>query len=223
MPDFLEYSASGAVCIVTDDGTAATTALSKALAAENWQVVILSLPHSLIPANLHLNGVARLQLEDVSEEKLQTVLTEIRNRYGAIGAFIHLTPPRVGSLFGTAEYVLVKFAFLMAKHLKPHLTQRGSAARPCFMTLTRLDGAFGTLVEADYSVIMGGLFGLVKTLSLEWDNVFCRSVDVHPHTPDEQVAAYVLAEMHDPNRLLTEVAYGTPGRTTLIAATHGAQ
>ncbi len=223
-PDFLEFSASGAVCIVTDDGTAATTTLVKALSAASWQVITLSLPFTLIPANPHLNGALRLQLEDVSEASIQQVLKDIASRYGAISAFIQLTAPRTGGLFDATDKALVKFAFLMAKHLKPYLTQTDRAtARPCFMTVTRLDGALGTSGEADYGVITGGLFGLVKTLSLEWDGVFCRAVDVHPDTRSEALAACVLAEMHDPNRLLTEVAYGTRGRTTLVAATNGAQ
>ena len=89
------------------------------------------------------------------------------------------------------------------------------------MTVTRLDGALGTSIDHDYGVILGGLFGLVKTLNLEWNTVFCRAIDVTPDASGDQIAAYVLAEMHDPNRLLTEVGYGTQGRTTLMARTNG--
>ncbi len=222
-PDFLEFTVSGDVCLVTDDGTIATATLAKALTAEGWQVVTLSLPYTLIPANPQLNGAARVQLDDVSEDSLQKALTLITDRYGKISAFIHLSPPRTGSLFDATDKALVKFAFLMAKHLKPHLTRTNITARPCFIALTRLDGALGTSVEADYGVSTGGLFGLVKTLSLEWDSVFCRAVDIHPNTSGDQIAAYIQAEMHDPNRLLTEVAYGTRGRTTLVAQPNGVQ
>ena len=221
-PDWLEFTVTGAVCLVTDDGTPAVAALAAALTKTGWQVVTLSLPTALIASNPHLNGAARVQLEDMSEESLKTALTAITSRYGAIGGFIHLNPARLGSLFNEADKALVKFAFLMAKYLKPHLTPLNSlTGRPCFITLTRLDGALGTTVEADYGVIAGGLFGLVKTLSLEWDGVFCRAVDVQPSASGDQIADHILAEIHDPNRLLTEVAYGTRGRTTLTAHTNG--
>jgi len=220
-PDFLEFAVSGDVCLLTDDGTAATTMLAKALTAEGWQVVILSLPYTLIPANLQLNGAAQVKLDAVNEDSLQNALTMIANRYGTISAFIHLSPARTPLLFDATDTALVKFAFLMAKYLKSHLTRKSITPRSCFITLARLDGALGTSVEADYGVNTGGLFGLVKTLSLEWDSVFCRAVDIHPNIGGEQVAAYMLAEMHDPNRLLTEVAYGTQGRTTLVAHLNG--
>jgi acyl transferase domain-containing protein len=221
-PDWLDFTVTGAVCIVTDDGTSAVPALVQELTKTGWQVVTLSLPTTLIPSNPHLNGVAQVQLEDASEESLKAALTTITSRYGAIGGFIHLNPARDGLLFNAADKALVKFAFLMAKYLKPHLSALNSlTGRPCFITLTRLDGALGTTVETDYGVIAGGLFGLVKTLSLEWDGVFCRALDVHPSTSSDQIAHYILAEIHDPNRLLTEVAYGTRGRMTLTAHTNG--
>jgi acyl carrier protein len=221
-PDWLDFTVTGAVCLVTDDGTSAVPALVQALTKTGWQVVTLSLPTTLIPSNPHLNGAAQVQLEDVSEESLKAALTAITSRYGAIGGFIHLNPARAGLLFNAADKALVKFAFLMAKYLKPHLTALNSpTGRTCFITLTRLDGALGTTVETDYGVIAGGLFGLVKTLSLEWDGVFCRAVDVQPSTSSDQIAHYILAEIHDPNQLLNEVAYGTRGRMTLAAHTNG--
>jgi acyl transferase domain-containing protein len=221
-PDFQEFKVSGAVCLITDDGTEAAAAVAKILSAEGWQTVILSLPQAMIPANPHLNGTARMQLQDVSEASLQGALTAIQNQYGTIAAFIHLSPPTNGTLFSKNDKALVKFAFLMAKHLKPYLTHtNGTSARKSFMTVTRLDGALGTSIDHEYGVILGGLFGLVKTLNLEWNIVFCRAIDVTPDASGDQIAAYVLAEMHDPNRLLTEVAYGTQGRTTLMARTNG--
>ncbi len=215
-PDYQDFTGSGAVCLITDDGTTTVNALSGALSEQGWKVVILSLPATMIPASSHLNGTTRVQLDTLDESSLQTALSAITRQYGSIGAFIHLNPAGRGTLFDERDRALVKFAFLMAKHLKPLLTHtNGSTDRKCFITLTRLDGALGTSVDHDYSVITGGLFGLVKTLNLEWEQVFCRAVDVSPAASSEQIAAYLLAEMHDPNRLLTEVGYGTQGRTTL--------
>jgi polyketide-type polyunsaturated fatty acid synthase PfaA len=217
-PDFQAFTASGEICLITDDGTTTAETLSSALSSQGWKVVILSLPAAIVPSANHLNGTVRIALDSLNETSLQNALSAITKQYGPIGAFIHLNPARHGALFDEHDKALVKFAFLMAKHLKPMLTQAGgSGNRRCFITLTRLDGALGTSVDHSYSVITGGLFGLVKTLSLEWDRVFCRAVDVSPAASSEQITAYLMAEMHDPNRLLTEVGYGTQGRTTLTA------
>ena len=56
---------------------------------------------------------------------------------------------------------------------------------------------------------------LTKTLNLEWPQVYCRAIDVHPGYDAQQTAAYIVAELHDPNRLVTEVGYGNHGRVTL--------
>ena len=86
------------------------------------------------------------------------------------------------------------------------------------MTVTRLDGEFGLSDRADFTPINGGLFGLVKTLNLEWEAVFCRAVDLSPTLDTEQVVRNILAELHDPNRLITEVGYTENERSTLAVA-----
>ena len=83
------------------------------------------------------------------------------------------------------------------------------------MTVTRLDGALGLSGSADLGVIGAGLPGLVKSLSLEWEEVFCRAVDVAPILAAEDAAQAVIAELDDPDRLLVEVGRGPAGRVTL--------
>jgi hypothetical protein len=141
----------------------------------------------------------------------------------------------------------------MAKHLKSSLTAAAREGRSCFMTVTRMDGALGLsqrpgAFEATSGLAAGGLSGLVKTLNREWsgstsgmgfarsgspdpelgvfcrgNGVFCRTVDLAPDLDRIQAAEIVLAEFHDPNRLLLEVGYGPSGRVTLeaVAGDHG--
>jgi NAD(P)-dependent dehydrogenase (short-subunit alcohol dehydrogenase family) len=154
----------------------------------------------------------------VDERPNPAVVPNDRRKRILQAGFIHLNPAGRGALFDEQDKALVKYAFLMAKCLKPALTHvNGTGERKCFITLTRLDGALGANAGSDYSAIAGGLFGLVKTLALEWDQVFCRAVDVPPDATGDQIAARLIAETHDPNRLLTEVGYGSHGRTTLAA------
>jgi hypothetical protein len=82
--------------------------------------------------------------------------------------------------------------------------------------VAHLDGKFGLGGDVEYSPISGGLFGLVKTVNLEWENVFCRGVDISPQLGGERTRAIVAAELFDPNRRLAEVAYSPSGRATLV-------
>ena len=113
------------------------------------------------------------------------------------------------------QKALVKLIFLAAKHLKPALTAAGMQGRAVFMTVTHLDGAFGLGQENDFNPVMGGLFGLVKTLNLEWESVFCRALDLHPTLSAGQQIGCILAELYDPNRLVVEVGYNLIERLTL--------
>jgi len=86
-----------------------------------------------------------------------------------------------------------------------------------FLTVTRLDGALGTGQEHTLGVVAGGLPGLVKTLRLEWEDTFCRAVDLSPRLDSHTAAAHIVAALHDPHRGLAAVALGRAGRTTLVA------
>jgi acyl transferase domain-containing protein len=210
-PDFLEFELpAGHVCLITGDGSEITKELARELTANEWPVVLLNL----------LNG--ENLIDDLSEEHLQKQLATITSEYGPVGIFIYLNPARFRtSLNQETEKSIIKYIFLMAKHLQPSLTQATSQfqhGRAAFMTVTQLDGAFGTNLrqETVSSAISGGLFGLTKTLYQEWPAVFCRAVDLSPALDTEQVVSSIMAELHDPNRLLVEVGYGPDGRVTLV-------
>jgi len=86
-----------------------------------------------------------------------------------------------------------------------------------FVTTARLDGMLGAGDGPNTGVIAGGLFGLAKTLNLEWPSVFCRGVDLAVGLSDTAAADALMAELHDPNRLIVEVGVGPQGRHTLLA------
>jgi hypothetical protein len=134
-----------------------------------------------------------------------------------VGCFIHLHPASGDGQPPAAEKAVVKHVFLLAKHLTRALTDAAQQGRSCFLTVTRLDGALGLGRSGPFGPVGGGLFGLTKTLALEWPGVFCRAVDISPDFTDEQSANAILAELHDPNRLVVETAWGELGRVTLRA------
>ncbi len=223
-PDFLDFTLpEGHIGLLTDDGTLTTSKLAKSLIEQGWKVVVLSFPPSLIPQQAPLPAeVSRVMLCDLSEEHLQQQLAAIATHYGSIGAFIHLNPVFEVSHNGKIPYleeekILIKHVFFMAKHLKQSLNQAARHGRSCFCTVVRLDGAFGLGKYVNFGPISAGLFGLTKTLNWEWQQVFCRAIDLSPAIDAEESAHSIVAELHDPNRYITEVAYGSQGRVTLIS------
>ncbi len=223
-PDWLDFNLpEGYVSLITDDGTQTTSLLAQSLIERGWKVVILNFPATIIPEKCTLPpGVNRVGLTDLSEEHLQMQLNAIASTYGAIGAFIHIhpvfpVPVNQDVVYNSVEKAIVKQVFFIAKHLKKSLNEAGQQGRSCFCTVARLDGAFGLANEVNFGAIGAGLFGLSKTLVWEWANVYCRAIDISPNISSEQSAHYILAELHDPNRNLTEVAYGSQGRVTLVA------
>ncbi len=220
LPDLLEaHLPAGFIALLTNDGTPATARLASALTERNWRVVVMNFPQTAVNAFNKLPvHIPQVTLPDLFEANLALVLKNIETEYGQVGAFIHLNPysePAPDMPFVEAEKAIVKEVFLLAKHLKDSLSAAASAGRSYFMTVARLDGEFG-LGSGSFGAISGGLFGLTKTLSHEWPSVYCRALDLVPHIDPDKVAQYILAELQDPNRLITEVAYGLRGRMTLV-------
>ena len=223
LPDLLDFTLpEGHICLVTDDGSLTTSHLTQSLVEKGWKVVVLSFPQSLIPQQAPIPAeVIRVQLADLSEEHLQQQLVAVMTQYGPVAAFIHLNPVLEVSYNGKIPYLeeekaIVKHIFFIAKHLKKSLTQASRLGRSCFCTVVRLDGAFGLEHKVNFGPISAGLFGLTKTLNWEWQQVFCRAIDLNPAIDAGESAHHIIAELHDPNLYITEVAYGSQGRVTLI-------
>jgi acyl carrier protein len=220
IPDILEANLpDGFIALLTNDGTPATGKLASALAERSWRVVVMNFPQTAVNALSKLPvNIPQVTLPDLSETNLAQILKNIEAQYGRVGAFIHLNPhsePAPDQPFIENEKAIVKEVFMMAKHLKDSLSAAASAGRSYFMTVARLDGEFG-LGNGSFGVISGGLFGLTKTLSHEWQSVYCRALDLLPQIDTDKVVQYIITELQDPNRLITEVAYGLRGRMTLV-------
>ena len=222
-PDYLELtSPNNHICLITYDGTSTTARLAESMKNRGWKAVALSFPSSLIPEKIPLSeNIPRVELKDLSETHLKETLKAISDEYGKIGGFIHLNPPSQprsndGILFSETSKAILRHVFLMAKHLKASLNQTNPSGRQFFMTVAHLDGALG-LGEGNPGVIDGGLFGLTKTLNLEWESVFCRAIDLSHEFDTDKSVSCILAELHDPDGRIVETGYNLRGRATLIA------
>jgi len=224
-PDCLEFTPPEEhIALITNDGSLTTPMLAQSLINEGWKVAVISFPQAMIPYSLHPlpPGVTHITLANLSEENLQQQIQAIAAHCGPIGAFIHLHPVLATEVNGktpflAAEKAIVKYVFLMAKHLKQALNKAANEGRSCFCTVTRLDGAFGLEYQHNFGVIGAGLFGLTKSLRWEWPNVSTRAIDLSPTCAPQESVEYIIAELHDPNRCISEVGYGSQGRVTLVA------
>lgn len=203
------------VCFITDDGASLCWTLAENLTARGWKTVVLQWPTSESKLSSKLpQDVQAIQTQGMGEDHIKTALIQASKPYGAASALVYLEPVSTSS---EPEQNL-QAAFWLAKHLQPALTETSHRGRNAFLTVTRMDGVLGTSGTENSSALSGGLFGLVKTLNLEWEDVFCRAVDLQPDLSAEQAAACVLAEMEDPDRTVVEVGVGPQERVTLALA-----
>lgn len=230
-PDKLDFDLPvGYICLLTDDGSRLTSEVAQTLKDKGWKVVVLRFPQLATKSSLP-EGVEQVMLKNGNDEEIKTQLTAIKANYGEIATFIHLHPQekaegleKVGEfelekMFDSPETAIIKQVFLLAKHLKSSLNQAAKLGRSCFLTVTHLDGELGCSGKNEYELnpITGGLFGLTKSLRWEWQSVFCRAIDLNPDLDITTATQHILAELHDPNRLIVEVGYSTRARNTLIA------
>jgi acyl transferase domain-containing protein/NAD(P)-dependent dehydrogenase (short-subunit alcohol dehydrogenase family) len=98
------------------------------------------------------------------------------------------------------EERFLKHSFVLAKQFGPDLLDSGETHGALFATITRLDGAFGFKGRGMNAPLQGGLAGLAKTASLEWENVCCRAMDIDPDWKENTgIATAVVAELLNSN------------------------
>jgi polyketide-type polyunsaturated fatty acid synthase PfaA len=205
-------------CILMDGGTDLTPALAQALSGQGIKVVVLGLTNTLVGDQKPMpKSIQRVLMEDLTETGIQNTLASLQQEYGPAGMYIHLDPPGTADeAFSGNEETIARTAFLVAKYLMKNLTESAQVNYAAFVTVTHMDGEFGLTTSGFFEPVSGSLFGLVKTLNLEWDKVFCRAIDLSPDVNLTMAVEHIMAELYDPNRLISEVGYSSKGRFTLV-------
>ena len=89
----------------------------------------------------------------------------------------------------------LKNALFGVKSVAATLRQSGKQGGAVFVTVSRLDGAFGLRnIDADREPLDGGLAGLVKTASHEWPDVHCKALDLSSDFDNLDDAAKAIAD-----------------------------
>ena len=214
-PDYLEFSLPNTHhALVTNEGSQLTLDVVAALKAKGNQVVVLNLPNVANPIS-----ESAISLSAVSDEAIGQAIQSIQTDYGKTGSFIHLHPhfefsPGNFTQHFAAEKQVVKTLFFLSKHLQKDLNELGATQRANFLSVSRMDGKLGQGKRSNTSVIGGGITGLVKCLNLEWSPVFCRVIDIQPELASAKIANQIIAELHDADVSIVEVAVSEEGRKT---------
>ncbi len=217
-PDLLsaELAITGRTCLITDNGTKTTHHLAKILVDSGWQVKVLRFPKSLTSSPSSLpKGVKSVQLKNATEADLEAAIGN-----DPVHGFIYLTPKASKKTpllnFNRDEETRLKMAFFAAKHLHKQLVESPSEGRNFFVSVTNMDGEIGTAGNNRFDSIQGGYNGLLKTLNLEWESVFCRAIDLSPKFSDKQSAQVIADELFDADLTVSEVGCSPEGRMTLV-------
>jgi acyl transferase domain-containing protein/NAD(P)-dependent dehydrogenase (short-subunit alcohol dehydrogenase family) len=114
-----------------------------------------------------------------------------------VGGVVYLAKPEAdgdGAWSQEAEGRL-KRAFSLARSAGPMLHDASQAGGAMFVTVSRMDGAFG-LVGDSFDPVQGGLAGLAKTFAHEFPEVRCKALDVASAWDDvDAVADAIVLEM----------------------------
>ena len=220
-PDYLEFELpKDSLVLITDDGTDRSRLLAKSIQQQGQKVGMVHFNGTAVKSDLP-EDVLNIHFESADEVEIQTKMEALITDHAKIAAFIHMDPPanRKGKkLLAVSENKneVLKSVFLMARHLKKPLTAAGETCRPAFLTVTQMDGHFGLNGNNANDPLPGGFAGLAKTLRLEWKDIFCRALDLHPDIDAQRAVDCIQNELHDPDLHLAEVGYTPEGRFTLV-------
>ncbi|SGZ06810.1 Polyunsaturated fatty acid synthase PfaA [Moritella viscosa] len=204
----ISQDSQGANALIVADGSDSAVLLADKLIQSGWNVTALQ--PSWITMNrtkTFAKSVNVVVLNAVDEIEINNIITTNAQLDAVI--YLHASTEINHIEYPQASKQGLMLAFLLAKLSK--VTQ-AAKVRGAFMVVTQQGGSLGVsdsdkpeLVNSD--LVQSGLNGLVKTLSHEWDNVFCRAVDMTTLLTAEQVASFVSDELLDADTTLTEVGY----------------
>lgn len=83
-------------------------------------------------------------------------------------------------------------AFGLLKIAAPGLRDAGKVSGAVFVTVSRMDGAFG--LKDSCNPVSGGLAGITKTAAMEWSEVYCKALDLDVDWNDLDAAAHAIGE-----------------------------
>jgi len=202
--------AAGPIAILVDDGSALCQSLAAGLSALGWEIAVLRLPGAR-PRRYKRCRVWDLTSWD--EYELQDAEDALSGVTG-VELCVYVAAEAPATWEDASDRLA--HAVMLAKHVQLPLARAADGGRAAFITVSRLDGAFGLRGTAsEPAALLGSLQGMVKTLASEAPELFCRALDIAPDVDDESAAGLVIAEAYDVAAEPLDVAYDGTQRQTI--------
>ncbi|MEA3428029.1 MAG: SDR family NAD(P)-dependent oxidoreductase, partial [Thermodesulfobacteriota bacterium] len=129
-------------------------------------------------------------------------------------------PPAGGLVIvatGSQDEAFLKDAFAVTSLIAQQLLDSAAEGTAVFATITSLDGAFGFKGKGMANPVAGGLAGLAKTASTEWDGVRCHAIDIAPNWEDKKaIAKNIAVELLNPDLSCPVEAGLNPGMRLIL-------
>ena len=213
-PDRLEGALpEGSSVLVISDGSTLADRLLERFAEHKLKTVVLSPDKVENPGNAE--GSAGLPV--INETAYAEAFGAACNKVGYPDCIVYFQPAS-NQTIDHSQHEALNVAFLTARASQPYLTLGDHIGRASFITVSRLDGAMGLGSESSTDPVSAGLPGMVRTLSQEWPQVFCRAVDISPDVKDDDGVNWILAEIEDADSALIEVGITINGRQAVSTA-----
>ncbi|GAA2608096.1 SDR family NAD(P)-dependent oxidoreductase [Actinomadura fulvescens] len=198
------------IAIIVDDGSPLCASVGAELEKAGWEIAVLRLP-GVRPRRYERYRVWDLTSWDEQDlDDAEAALTGVTEVELCLCLATEVPATHAEAIRRLTHSVL------LAKHIQQPLVRASRTARSSFVTVTRLDGAFGLRgADDDPAALLGGLQGLVKTLAIETPELFCRALDIAPGVSDETATRLILDELHDVSTGPVEVALDGTGRATV--------
>ena len=186
--------------MITDDQTGLSKAISDELASLNIDSTIVS-----------YNAISEIANSKKNLPQIAGLVILAGNNS------INNNPP--GNATWTPEDDLfLKDAVALTRQAAHNLLDSANKGGAVFATITRLDGAFGFKGQGLSNPLTGGLAGLAKTASIEWEGVCCHALDKMPDWKEnKEIAKAVVPEIlnQDPSGPI-EIGLAPGSRLTLM-------
>lgn len=202
-------------CLLVAQPDERTRTLAAKLVDEGWKITWLAEPQyqdKPIHPDARFVAIDQIQLTSV-EAALSSV--------DRVVLVLHILPITEDDSLTpqSASLDQLRLAFLLAKFNKQPLSALSKNARAAFVTVASLDGQWGMQGARVGSLAAGAIPGLLKTLSMESPDVFCRAIDLDPDYSPEQWSQRLLDEIHAADHGIVEVAWKGSERYGLTLST----
>lgn len=206
------------VALVVAESSEQSVELIKQLQAKNFTINVICFPGLEFDAS----GVQVQRLKDWDEKTLNTALSSFSTIDLVIYQHDSINVTKVSD-YATQQIEIqwLQHLLLLAKYYKTALNDNVEV-RKGFVTVARIDGQLG-LKTPESRCLAAGCFGLIKTLAVESQNIFCRALDIEPSLSAKVTAQRVLEEAFDHKVSHTDIAWSAEQRYSFTLGEHLSQ